>query len=114
MKTKEEIIEIITGQLRVAEGSKAKLLLSNIATMIYVELDLKNALASQGKWVSMDMPKDGTKIIRNHVLYGAMVVYYKKGVSAHKDCVWITTDASNSYPEHAFTKSIWQYPPTKP
>ena len=46
MKMKEEIKEIIESQLRVADSSKSRLLLSNVATMIYVELKNKGIFES--------------------------------------------------------------------
>ena len=47
MKTKEKIIEIIHGQLRVADDAKMRLLLSNIATMIYVELEENSVFSDE-------------------------------------------------------------------
>lgn len=64
--------------------------------------------AVQIKWLSSDMPKDGTKIMRwNKMWKCAQCVYYKEGLSNHASCVWITADHSNSYPEESFTPNFW-------
>ena len=60
------------------------------------------------KWSSVGMPKDGTKIIRwNQVWKIPQVVFYNDKLSEFKDCVWITGDGSNSYPEETFTENSW-------
>lgn len=63
-------------------------------------------------WKPIDIiPKDGTSIIRYHVIWKCIIsVYYKKGVSLTPNCNWITSDYSNSYPEEAFAP-MWDYPP---
>lgn len=64
------------------------------------------------EWKPIDsIPKNGTSIIRYHIIWKCIVsVYYKENVSLTPNCNWITSDYSNSYPEEAFAP-YWDYPP---
>jgi len=74
----------------------------------YADLKLSLVHHNENKWLSTDMPKDGTKIIRwNKMWKCPQCVYYNDRFSGHASCVWITGDHSNSYPEESFLPNFW-------
>jgi glutathionyl-hydroquinone reductase len=81
IKTKEEIKQIIEGQLRVADDSKSKLLLSNVATMIYVELDI-NGVFDQFKQAEQSEVVE--KQVRNSVDWFSKQMERKLKKNDHK------------------------------
>lgn len=75
------------------------------------ELNLK---IEESEWISVEIPKDGTTIIRWHNVWKIpMVVKYNIN-ECRFALEWITGDLSNSYPEQSFEPNLWQPLPKPP
>ena len=67
----------------------------------------------ESKWICVDMPKDGTSIIRWHKPSKNFVAVLFNNQFSRK-LPWICTTKSHCWPEESFEPNIWQPLPNNP